>query len=262
MMDTDELEDLNAQIETVAVEHHENGVAELRLDRSRRMNAINEQMIKDLTTVVERLSIDPPDALVVTGSGHRAFSIGLDPDIFDKLFEDEVEQMYLRRILGQGLPGAMNGLDRMEAPVISAVQGPAYGGGLEVALATDIRIAGESTEVAMPEIHHGFLPAAGATQRLPASIGETRAKEIMFTGDMYDAETLSDWGLFKSVVSDDEVEEKAFELADSLASNPRSSYAGIKHTVRAHSNRRRTGLEMEFMYASEQSDEVEFSEIK
>lgn len=262
MMDTNTLEKLNAQTETVTVEHHDNGVAELRLDRSRRMNAINEEMVKDLTVAVDTIAMDPPDALVVTGSGRRAFSIGLDPDIFEKIFEDEGEGLYLRRILGQGLPAIMDSLDRMEAPVIAAVHGPAYGGGLELALATDLRIAGESTEVAMPEVTHGFLPAAGATQRLPASVGEARAKEIMFTGDIYDSETLSEWGLFKDVVSDDDVKQEAFELAETLASNPRNSYAGVKHALRAHNNRRRTGLDMEFQYASEQSDDVEFAEIK
>lgn len=262
MMDTDALEDLNAQMETIAVEHHENGVGELRLDRTRRMNAINERMVEDLSVAVDTIAMDPPNALVVTGSGRRAFSIGLDPNIFDKIFDEETGGMYLRRILGQGLPEIMNTLDRMETPVIGAVQGPAYGGGLEVALATDLRIAGESTEVAMPEVTHGFLPAAGATQRLPAFVGEPRAKEIIFTGDIYDPETLSEWGLFNRVVSDEDVEKEAFELAEKLASNPRNSYAGVKHAIRAHNNRRRSGLDMEFTYASEQSDEVEFSEIK
>jgi enoyl-CoA hydratase/3-hydroxyacyl-CoA dehydrogenase len=262
MMDTDTLDKLNAKLETVTVENHEGGFSELRLDRSRRMNALNEQMVKDLLIAVDTIKINPPDALVVTGSGSRAFSIGLDPSIFEKIFQGETEGIHFRQIIGSSIPTIMDGLDRMDTPVVCAVQGPAYGGGLEVALATDIRIAGDSTEVALPEINHGFLPAGGATQRLPSLIGEARAKEIIFTDNIYDAETLADWGLFSRVVSDDDVENEAFELAEDLATRPRNSYAGVKHAIRIHNNRERTGFDAEFMYAEKQVEDVEFSEIK
>lgn len=262
MTDTDALETLDAQLETITIEPHDDDVAELRIDRSRRMNAINEQMIEDLTKAVDAFALDPPSALVVTGSGRRAFSIGLDPDLIDKIFGDGNQGTYLRRVLGQALPEIMNTLDQMDAPVIGAVQGPAYGGGLELALATDLRIAGESTEISMPEVTHGFLPAAGGTQRLPAFVGEPRAKEIIFTGDTFEAETVAEWGLFNRVVSDEDVEDEAFELAAELAENPRNSYAGVKHAMRCHNNRRQTGMDLEFSYAVEQVDDVEFSEIK
>ena len=262
MSDFDSIQDLDDALETVVVAEHDAGVVELRLDRPRRMNALNEGMLHDLPHALTYLDAHPPEALVLNSSGRRAFCIGLDPEIFEAISESETPQEYFRQTVSSNVDAIMGALDRLDSPVVGAIQGPAYGGGLEVAIASDIRIAGDSTEGSQPEINHGFLPAGGATQRLTDLIGEARAKEIIFTDRIFDAETLSDWGLFSRVVSDEDVETEAVELAESLASNPRNSYAGVKRAMREHNDRRISGLGIEHQVTAEQIPEIDFSEIK
>lgn len=262
MTDYDTIQDVNDALETVVVAEHDKGVVELRLDRPRRMNALDEQMLRELPVAVSHLDANPPEALVLTSSGTRAFCIGLDPEIFEGLEDSETPQEYFRRAVASNVDAIMGTLDRLPAPVVGAIQGAAYGGGVEVAIASDIRIAGESTEFSMPEVNHGFLPAGGATQRLPDLIGESRAKEIIFTDEIFDAETLTDWGLFSRTVGDDAVEAEAFDLAESLASRPRNSYAGVKQAIHDHNDRRQSGLGIEHDVTAEQIPEIDFSEIK
>lgn len=262
MTDYESMQAVDDALETVVLERHDESVVELRLDRPRRMNALNEQMLRELPKALTYLIANPPEALVLNSSGRRAFSIGLDPTIFKGIDDSETPQEYFRRVVASNVDPTMGALDRLDAPVVGAIQGPAYGGGLEVAIASDIRIAGESTECSQPEINHGFLPAGGATHRLVDLIGEARAKKIIFTERMFDAETLSDWGLFSQVVSDEDVEAEAFELAKSLANNPRNSYAGVKEAMREHNDRQQTGLGIEHQVTAEQIPQIDFSEIK
>lgn len=234
-------------LEFVTLEQHDNGIVEIRLDRQRKLNAINAQMIREMADVTTKLSVEPPAALVLTAAGNRAFSIGMDirwetwQETQDEPSEDDPA---FDKHLQYGKQTSKN-LDRMAAPVIAAVQGDAYGGGLEYALSADLLIAGESTKVGLPEIKHGILPSGGATQLLPPLIGESRTKEMIFTGDRYEATEVAEWGLFNDVVSDDDVADVAFELADTLADSKRATFQGVKEAIRATRGRTNLGREVE-----------------
>lgn len=258
----DTIQEVDDALETVVVEQHDDGIAELRLDRPRRMNALSERMLRELPQAISYLDANPPEALVLTSSGRRAFCVGLDPEIFEALEAAERPLVYVEEVVASKINSLTSALERLDTPIVGAIQGPAHGGGFEIAISSDLRIAGESTEGSQPEINHGILPAGGATQRLPDLVGEARAKEIIFTDEIFDAETLSDWGVFSQVVSDDEVEARAFELADSLTTNPRNAYATVKRAMRAHNNRRRSGFDIEWKGAIDQAPDADFSEIK
>lgn len=239
--------EIHENLDYFALEEHENGITELRIERQRKLNAINAPLIREMLEVSTTLSQDPPAALVLTSAGSRSFSIGLDlrwetwKEYRDDPDEDDPE-------LHQHLLSAkksLETLDELAAPVIAAVHGDAYGGGLEIALAADLLVAGESTEVALPEIEHGIHPAGGATQMLPPLVGEARAKELMFTGERYGAGEVTGWGLFNEVVPDEEVASAAFDLAERLAVNERESFRAMKDSIRATRGRTDLGREME-----------------
>lgn len=247
--ETDELTNLS-------FDTHDNGVATLELDRRRRLNAFDRRMVHDFHPVVEALEADPPDALVITGAGNRAFSIGMDPDgLAAENGPEEPQPLWQVVLQTQYL---LTRIARLGTPIVAAVQGAAYGVGFETALVADIRIGGESTTVSFPEIEHGFVPAAGGTQRLPAIVGEGNAKEMLYTGDEYAATEVDDWGLFKDVVDDADVEDVAFELADDLAEKPRSAFAHIDRAVRASSSRTQTGFETELAGFNRHQSDIDY----
>jgi enoyl-CoA hydratase/3-hydroxyacyl-CoA dehydrogenase len=105
-------------------------------------------------------------------------------------------------------------------PIVAGIDGYALGGGMELAMACDMRIASKRSELGQPELDLGLLPGWGGTQRLKHIVGEGRAKEIILTAERYDAETMYDYGFVNEVVENDEFEERAFELVAQLAGGP------------------------------------------
>lgn len=198
---------------TVTVDEPRAGVARLTLARRHRLNAISGPMIADFRDAVADVADRDPTAVVVEGAGRRAFSIGLDRKAPIARASDPARGAAVSR-LGQAMTGRLSALD---APVVAAVEGRAFGGGLEIALAADARVGGESSTYGFPEITHGLLPAAGGTQRLPAAVGLRRAKELLYTGAKYDADTLARWGALSTVVPDERVTEAALDAAERLA---------------------------------------------
>ncbi|PSP80460.1 hypothetical protein BRC81_01855 [Halobacteriales archaeon QS_1_68_20] len=199
--------------ETLSLSEPRNDVYRLRLERRSRLNAINEQMIEDLQAATDRLAAEDPDAVVLAGAGSRSFSIGMDTRAPIARRDDQTAGESVARQAQE----VMDAIESLSAPVMAAVDGLALGGGLELALTADVRIGGESSEYGLPEITHGLIPGAGATQRLPAIVGRGRAYEMMFTGEKYDAEEMADWGLLAAVVPDDEVVDAALDRAEELA---------------------------------------------
>lgn len=222
------------------VEAVESDVVAVELDRRRRLNAIDEQTIREFGEIVAALRSDPPGAVVLSSTSSRAFSVGLDLRGLDT--DVDIESAYELVRAGQA---ALDGLERLESPVVAAMRGSALGGGLEVALAADLRIGGQSVTVGQPEVGHGLPPGAGATQRLPAIVGAGRAREMIYTGRRYDAETMRRWGLLNEVVSDDAVVDRAEEVAGSLAASPRSVFGAVERSMRAGRNRPEAGYRVE-----------------
>lgn len=199
--------------ETLELDEPREGVHRITLDRRRRLNALTGPMLEELTRAVEWVSARDPDAVVVEGSGRRAFSVGLDPRAEVSQSGTPADGVTVART-AQRATAALASLD---APTVAAVSGYALGGGLEVALATDVRVGGESSTYGLPEITHGLVPSAGGTQRLPGLVGRGRAMEMLLTGDHYDAETAADWGLVSEVVPDGRVASEALDLAEGFA---------------------------------------------
>ena len=183
----------------VTVERRDDGVALVRLDRPK-MNALSTELLEQLATVATDLTADPPGAVVIWG-GERIFAAGAEISEFGGPEE--------ARTIGGRFRDALDGIAAIPRAVIAAVTGYALGGGCELALACDFRVAGEGAKIGLPEVQLGILPGGGGTQRLPRLIGPARAKEMMFTGRHVKPEEALSIGLVDRVVADDKVLEEA-----------------------------------------------------
>lgn len=205
-------------------------VARISLNRPEKRNAINQQMHRDLKTALDhvRRSSDIR-ALVITGEG-TAFCAGQDLTEFgiaraDPEFrvDDHVRTTFNRLITT---------LTTLELPVIAALNGVAAGAGCSIALAADIRIAGETAKLSQAFTHIGLVPDTGSSWLLPDLIGTGRAMHMALTGDAIDARTALDWGLVTEIVAADELAEHAHTLATRLAAMPTRALALTKRAVR------------------------------
>jgi enoyl-CoA hydratase/carnithine racemase len=195
--------------ELVLLETRPGGVALLRLDRPP-LNALSTALLGELEVHATALGRNADvKAVVVTGS-ERAFAAGADVSEFTEAGAATVVNAGFRR--------ALDALAAIPRPVIAAVNGFALGGGLELALACDLRVASKAAKVGLPEVTLGIYPAAGGTWRLPRIVGMGRAKELVFTGRIADAAEADGWGLFERFVEADALK-AAFELAAQIALN-------------------------------------------
>jgi len=185
-------------------------IATLTLHRPEVRNAINKQMILDLGAALDALAEDPKlRAIVITGHGGKAFASGAD---IAELRERGVFEALLR--INAAL---FRRIEEVQVPTIAAIVGFALGGGCELAMACDVRIAGQSAKLGQPEVALGIIPGAGALQRLPRLVGLGRAKELIFTGRIIDATEAERIGLVNLVVPDAEVLETAEKMARTIA---------------------------------------------
>jgi enoyl-CoA hydratase len=201
------------------------GVAVLTLDNPP-LNVVTLELTRRLRAALDRLAADPAArVLIVTGAGSRAFCAGSDVREFPSVSDDVV-----RKKLGPE-NDAYSRVDDFPKPTIAALNGLAYGGGLELAVCCDILIAEADVRLALPEVKLGVLPGSGGTVRVPRRIGEGRAKELMFTGDPIDAETARSWGLVNRVVPPGQALAAALELARTLAERPNRALQLIKEAT-------------------------------
>jgi enoyl-CoA hydratase len=194
---------------------NEDGIATLTLDRPAKLNAIGPEMLAELDQLIAKIDVDPSACVVIiTGSGDRAFSVGADVNAWAALEPLDMWRSWIRdghRVLQR--------LAHLRQPTIAAINGYAFGGGLELALAVDIRIAADSATFALPETKIGTLPGWAGTKRLPEAIGVARAKQMIFSGCRIDAETAEHWGLVNEVVTPAALMERCRELASEIAAN-------------------------------------------
>ena len=189
-------------------------ICKIILNRPEALNAINTQMVIELRAAFEQARIDVSTKVVIlTGSG-RAFSTGRDLKEYQKYGANLLADWEMRQSgqLGFGF------VRDFEKPTIAAINGFALAGGCELALACDIRIASKSAKFGLPEINFGSFPGAGATYLLPPLIGKNRALELIFTGDMIDANEAENIGLVNRVFPQDQLELMADKLAEKIAS--------------------------------------------
>jgi len=190
----------------VTVEHRDDGVALVRLDRPR-ANALSSTVLSQLASVAEALTARPPGAVVLWG-GERIFAAGAD---ISELGGGGPEQV------AANFHGALGALAALPRATIAAVNGYALGGGLELALACDLRVCAEDARFGLPEVLLGVIPGGGGTQRLPRLVGSARAKELIFTGRQVRADEALAIGLVNRVVPPAEVLTTALEMTAGLA---------------------------------------------
>jgi enoyl-CoA hydratase len=188
------------------------GIATITLNRPAVHNAMNERMREELTACFAELArSEDARAIVVTGTGERAFSAGAD------IREFVAPQVPVRFRDGRRRVDFRAAMDRCPQPIIAAIRGFALGGGLELALACDIRIAGEDSQLGLTEVNLAIIPGGGGTQRLPRLVGRGKALEMILTGARIDAREALRIGLVERVVPATEVLSSAQALARTLA---------------------------------------------
>jgi enoyl-CoA hydratase len=192
-----------------------NDIATIAIDRPAKLNALDQKMLAELEARIAVIDGDKAvRAVIVTGAGARAYCVGADVNAWSALEPLDMWRWWVReghRVLQR--------LARLRQPTIAAINGYAFGGGLELALAMDIRIAAEHATFAMPETKIGTLPGWNGTRRLAETIGAARAKQMIFSGARIDAATAERWGLVNEVVPADALMQRTIDLAGEIAAN-------------------------------------------
>lgn len=189
------------------------GIARIILNRPEALNAVNSETISEVLQALENIEKDEKVRVVIlTGAGEKAFSAGADIKAIKEMSPLKAREFSK---LGQKLCFTLQNLGK---PVIAAIKGYALGGGLELAMACDLRIASENVRMGQTETNIGLIPGWGGTQMLTRLVGATKAKELIFTGKMVDAKTAEKLGLVNIVVSTDKFEETIRQIAKELVS--------------------------------------------
>jgi enoyl-CoA hydratase/3-hydroxyacyl-CoA dehydrogenase len=233
-------DEAEAEYDNVSVSVDGN-VGHLELDRPHRMNTISGDLLDELSAAVDDLEADEDvRTILLTGAGEQAFSAGADVQSMAGS-ADPLDAVELSR-KGQQTFGK---LEEADVPVLAAIDGYCLGGGMELATCADMRIATRRSELGQPEHNLGLLPGWGGTQRLKHIVGEGRAKEIIFTADRFDPETMADYGFVNEVVDNDDFEDRAWELARDLAAGPPIAQKYTKRAMLAGRDSTDAGLESE-----------------
>jgi enoyl-CoA hydratase/3-hydroxyacyl-CoA dehydrogenase len=233
-------EEDTVDFDTIEIGYPTDMVGHITLSRPTRMNTVNPQMLEEVAEAIDLFEDDDEvRSILITGEG-RAFSAGADA-MGMAGSANPIDAIDLSR-QGQETWGK---LEECPMPVVAGIDGFALGGGMELATCADMRIATERSEFGQPEFDLGLLPGWGGTQRLKHLIGESRAKEIIFTAEQYDAETMHDWGFVNELVDKDEFDDAAVELADDLARGPPLAMEFTKKAMLAGRDDTDAGLETE-----------------
>jgi enoyl-CoA hydratase/carnithine racemase len=208
----------------VTFEVDADGVGVIRLDRPK-MNALDIAMQDQLKEAAEEATARADVRAVVIWGGEKVFAAGADIKEMQRMgYTDMVER-------GPALQGSFDAVARIPKPVVAAVTGYALGGGCELALCADIRVAADNAKFGQPEILLGLIPGAGGTQRLARLVGPAKAKDLIFTGRMVDAEEALRIGLADYVVPAEEVFATAHAWAAKLAAGPAYALRAAKEAV-------------------------------
>jgi enoyl-CoA hydratase len=203
-------------------------ISTMTVNRPPALNALNREVLEEMARVIREVRHDSSvRVLIVTGAGERAFVAGADIAAMSKMSASD--GLDFSR-LGHRV---MESFEDLPIPVIAAVNGFALGGGLELALACDLIIASEKARFGQPEINLALIPGFGGTQRLPHRIGHNKARELIMTGEMFDAKTALEWGLVNQVVAPADLLETAKKLAEKLASKSAIALRQAKAALRA-----------------------------
>jgi enoyl-CoA hydratase len=197
--------------ENILVESREN-IAVVALNRPKALNVLNRALLGELDSAIDAIAADPAiRAVILTGSGEKAFAAGADIQELAQLSAVEGEQLALR---GQRI---FSKLENLGKPVIAAINGFALGGGCELALACTIRIASETAKLGQPEVKLGLIPGYGGSQRMPRLVGKGAALKLLLTGDIITAAEALRIGLVEEVVPLADLLPRAEQIAQAIA---------------------------------------------
>jgi len=209
--------------ELVRLEINE-GIGTIRLERPP-MNALNIQVQEELRAVAAQITADDAIRAVVIYGGEKVFAAGAD-------IKEMADMSYVDMSKRAGaLSSAFDAVARIPKPVVAAITGYALGGGCELALACDWRVVAEDAKLGQPEIKLGVIPGAGGTQRLARLIGPARAKDLIFTGRMVDAQEALALGIADRVVPADKVYDEAVSLVQAYVGGPAQAIAAAKAAI-------------------------------
>ena len=202
-------------------------IAVATINRPKALNALNSQVLEDIDQLVERVKADDEiRALVITGSGEKAFVAGADIGEMSTLTKAEGEAF------GKKGNDVFRKLETLPIPTIAAVNGFALGGGCELSMACDIRLASEKAKFGQPEVGLGITPGFGGTQRLPRIVGVSKAMELILTAKTIKADEAKAIGLVSEVYPAEELMDKAMELANAICANAQIAVCESKRCIR------------------------------
>ena len=201
-------------------------VAQITINRPKAMNSLNAATLTELSAMLDELEKQPEvKVIIITGAGDRAFVAGGDIALLRTLTPMQARDVSVM------VAKLFQQIETSPCVVIAAINGYALGGGCELALACDLRLAAERAQLGQPEVNLGIIPGWGGTQRLSRLIGSSRAKELMFTGDRVTAQRALEIGLIDHVYPDDQLLTNAHSLAKTIASKPQTAIRMIKTAV-------------------------------
>jgi len=218
-----------------------NSVLIVTLNRPRYMNALNIETLKEGKKILTEIYFDPEiRVVIITGAGDKAFCAGADLKEREKMSEMEVRH-YIKTI-----KDTLVDIENLSKPVICAINGLALGGGTELAMACDIRIAAPHATMGLTEVTLGIIPAGGGTQRLPRLVGIGKAKELILTGRRVSAQEALRIGLVNQVALEGQLMENAIEMAEDIAKNAPFAVQQAKFAInRGHEIDLSSGLALE-----------------
>lgn len=204
----------------------EEGIVTATLNRPDRYNALGSRIVDELITMIDEIERDSEArALILTGAGDRAFCSGVD--LKERREMDADGRWAHNRTLNE----FAERLAKLQIPTIAAINGLALGGGFEITLACDFRVAVEHAEVGLPEVGIGIIPGAGGTQRLPRLIGPTRAKDLIFTARRLGASEALEMGILSRMIPAEELVDAAQQIAGATAQNSPLALAYAKASI-------------------------------
>jgi enoyl-CoA hydratase len=213
--------------ETVSVEHPREHIVLVTLNRPEVANAMNTQMGLDLLAVFDGFCAAPnrQRCIVLTGAGAKAFCAGGDLKQRNGMTDEQWQDQHLI------FERMIRSMITCPVPIIAAVNGAAYAGGMEISLCADFIYAAEHARFALTEVTLGIMPGAGGTQNLPRAVGSRRAKEILLTGQPFDVVQAYEWGMVNRICEAETLLAEALDTAAVIAANAPISTRQIKHSV-------------------------------
>ncbi len=210
----------------VVITKSERGIVTLTLNRPEAANAFSLQLLQEFSDILNEIQFDRSvRCVIITGAGEKVFCAGAD--LKERAGMDHVQVQKTLALIRS----TVNNVEALPQPVIAAMNGMAFGGGLELVLACDLRVCSEQAKVGLTETSLGIIPGAGGTQRLPRLIGKGRAKELIFTAKRVSAQEAEKIGLIEYVVPQNQVLSKAFEIAEQIVQNAPIAVAQAKQAI-------------------------------